>query len=249
MSTPSLSILFVVLISVTMLPTAAAGELFLDTFEDGDFTDDMPVSWVAPDYAATGSRSIQNGNFVIERTGRQTALDTDVAENVYGDVSIRTLARTNSETGFGLFVASTLSGPVDGAGRRQIWALIEGNGFLQAGTVVDNDVKALRQLQMPWDPTGRDVNLKLDYFDNVVEFSAWLEGTDEPANPHLTFNVTNTPDLPDEGRIGIWIWNPSSGELGPVEFREVEVIPEPGGVLLLATGLIAVAVCRRRFQP
>jgi hypothetical protein len=228
------------------IPTEA-GIPFRDDFQDGSFTDNMPVSWVAPDYAQIGSRSIEDGNFVIERTGRDLPLDTEVAGHTYGKVSLRTLARTNSETGIGLFAASTLSGPVDNADSgSQIWALLLGDGELLGGTVLGNIPEVNAQQQLPWDPTGQDVHLRLDYFSGSVKFWAWPASAEAPISPQLQFDVTRSPRLDTEGRIGIWIWNPLRGELGPVEFREVTAVPEPSALVLVAMGLVGPFGCRRR---
>lgn len=45
-------------------PTTAA-TFFHDNFEDGSATDGQPVSWVAPGYAQTGTRVVQDGSLVL----------------------------------------------------------------------------------------------------------------------------------------------------------------------------------------
>jgi hypothetical protein len=121
-----------------------------------------------------------------------------------------------------------------------------GNGELLGGTAVGNNVSTLDQRQLPWDPTDENVNVQLDYFDGTVKFWAWQEGAERPITPHLEFDVANIQGLDTEGRIGIWIWNPNLGRLGPVEFQEVWAVPEPNAGVLILGAICAGSVVLRR---
>ena len=50
--------LTVTIANVSIAGTPLSAKLFTDNIEDGSATDGMPVSWVAPRYADTGSREV-----------------------------------------------------------------------------------------------------------------------------------------------------------------------------------------------
>ncbi len=232
---------------------ATAGTLFLDDFEDGSATDGSPVTWVAPPYAASGTRIVENGSLVITAQVPNLSHDTDVQGQEYGDVSIRTLFRATAEDVVGLYVRSTLSGPLGNPNQgQQLYSYITGNGTMEIGRLVKGQLQPLRSVLVGWDPTGVETHLELSVIDNRASVFAWLDGTAKPAAPQLDVDLSGASDLVVEGRVGIWTFAfPSPTPSGSVAFREVEVVPEP------TSGMLATATCalliggmffgRRRF--
>ena len=121
---------------------SAKAQFFHDDFEDGDATNGMPVSWIAPAYADAGSREVIDKSFVLTTTSREFSMDTDVEGRVYGDVSLRTQFMSAAEDAVGLYVRSTLSGPLGNPSQgQQLWSFLEGDGSLVIGRLVEGNIE------------------------------------------------------------------------------------------------------------
>ena len=192
-----------------------------DDFEDGNADD-----WIAPEYNLAGSREVVDGNFVLTGNQRFNSIDTEWGTEVYGDVSIHTLFKITAEDSAGVFARSTLAGPLASRRGYQPYGVLHGDGRLALGHAIGNAAGTrLKDVSVGFDPTGQDVHLQFDVAGIQASLTAWLDGTEQPP-PQIKLNLPYASGYSDEGKIGIWTFQPGSGAgaIGPVEFQFVEAV-------------------------
>ena len=194
-----------------------------DDFEDGEANGSLITNYSSP----TASREVLDGNLVLTGNTRGDGIDADWTRSTYGDVSIRTMFKITAEDGAGIFARSTLDGSSGPRTGYQPWGFLDGDGRLTVGRSLNGGVTFLRRnVPTGWDPTGQDVHMQFDVFGYEASLTAWLDGTDQPP-PQIVVDLPHESAYVDEGRIGVWTYQPTSGDLGPVEFRFVEANAEP----------------------
>jgi len=185
------------ILSLLLASGSARAQMFFDDFEDGDATDGIPVSWGAPSYADAGTREVIDGSFVLTADpAGPPFMDTDVEGRVYRDVSIRTQFMASAENAVGLYVRSTLSGPLGTLTEgQQLWSLLWGDGRLTLAMSEGADFEILEETFLGWDPTGREVQMQLDLFDDLLTVSAWPDELDRPQSPQLSHDMSSVGNL------------------------------------------------------
>ncbi len=257
MRTCSAALAFVFAFAITL--PANAGKVFYDDFEDGSATDGNPVNWVPVPGWSSGTREVIDGSFVHTPRGLggvDDEMDTEVAGEIYQDVSIRTRVLAGKGNDVALFARSTF---VDGSQRSEFQFI---GGFFSSGELtlryagVNPDgglfAATLQDFSTGWTPSAQDIYLQMDLIGDILSLTGWLDGAAKPSQPQLIANIGSITDgnlnEVERGTVGVFVVPHGGRDIPapqPVAFRYVEVVPEPstGG---LALGLILAAWAFRR---
>ena len=179
-------------------------KFFLDTFDDMNAQDEMPVSWSA--WQGIGSIDAARGDLVV--TAAQGPFDGSwifVDDYIYDDISIRTqLAVTPDKpwaeanvyargTGDSVYAAgitsSTHSWRPDSL---WIWA------FFSATEYQD-----LRYVHTDLDPAETDILLQFDLLGDQLTFTAWEAGTPKESGQRISVRNNRI----QRGSLGITYWD------------------------------------------
>ena len=184
---------------------ATAATIILDTFDDGDAEDGMPVTWVP----GAGTWDASSGDYTV----RGPALkESWVPEHILGDTSIRTRVRLSGEglPGRGVSIQFRKQGGNFG------------NGY--AGSLLANGTIGFARVQpftilgaaiAPFEVLSQDVMLQIDAFGDELSLWAWPVGEPMPASPQVVVN----DDTYTEGGVGVF----SNETAGVSTFRFVHV--------------------------
>lgn len=234
---------------------AAQGQFFRDDFEDGDITDDSPVSWIPTPGFDTGTREVVDGDLVLTPTATTLETDTEVANRIFGDVSLRAVVYTVGDGGsamsnFGLYARGAADGPHPGQGY-SLFGGINDSGtnrrFYFGWASPEQPFRLLGTAPIPWNVAGRDIRLQLDVMHKTLSFKAWPVEDAEPTAPQLSADISFFPIA--SGSVGIFL-APTSDLLLPLRVRSFEAVPEPQSAALLGMTLGGCSLSRRRrFLP
>jgi len=186
--------------------TAIGSELipFVDDFEDGSVSDDVPVSIVSAEIPV--SIEISNGDMILSEplqlAGYSLGLATVTKNGQFvhaQDVSAQSVVRVSDPLTFAGMWTRGQSG-ADGDGGAY-FCNIGGDGVMNVGSFLGEPLS----LETPLDPTTSDVVLQLDTIGRHVIATAWPAG-----NPASKYSITFVDSVArPAGMMG-----PSFGRLG-----------------------------------
>jgi len=249
----------------TQRNSAMAGTVFQDTFDDGDHTDGLPVTW-SPSPFQPGSIDSSSGDLVLAPNA-ESILALGIAAGVLnenlGDTSVRTQLRV-TETGGGAFVSARNTAAQTPA---EVTGYFAGIAFIPefGGSIVIAGRSAVSGEQgqtffqttngaqvalLPYDVRQTDTVLQLDVIEDKISVWAWREGQEMPADPQ--FAVTDS-NFKEPGFVGAILNNGSSAQgtaMSQSIFRYVhvadmpihEIVPEPSTAALGSFALTGLAI-------
>jgi hypothetical protein len=132
----------------------------------------------------------------------------------------------------------------DGLGANENWVYL--NYFPEWG--VGNNIRntidgASTEMQAPWKGWPCDPFLKLSRVGTTFYFETSQDGVTFTSLPGLEAGV-DRPDLPAELQVGIFQANFAGDWIGPMDFDNFSIVPEPATIALL--GLGGLALIRRK---
>lgn len=241
-------VILAVLIASDLNQVSEAGNYFRDDFEDGSATDGTPANWVPVPGWGTGTREVVDGSFVHTPAGSDPILhemDTDVAGETYGDVSLRSQFSISGSCWAVLYARSTYDIP-GVVTNFQVFGYVRGFGrnTFQIALGYANDLGAnlLAETFVPLPDREADLHLQFDVFGDSMRLTGWPDGSDRPAAPQLTYDISALTDRAgtkvSEGKIGVFVvpFGPNT----QVAFRDFEVVPEPSTWILFVGGVASL---------
>ncbi|MEM9656795.1 MAG: hypothetical protein AAF961_00405 [Planctomycetota bacterium] len=202
----------------------------LDDFEDGDLTDDSPISWTTVD------AYVEDGDLVLGGTGTSIKRAHAIVEDSHG-WSIRARARLESDAFFGL-MADADAGP---SGYSNGWSMTNSGGTLWLGAVFEVFAEVSTGLR----PTQHDVMLQLDTFDDQFKAWAWAPGEPRPVEPMVQYEIV----LSTDSTPTLWIrdpnGHPTEARFRWAQFSSERSIPEPKTAALGVCAVFGAFTMRR----
>jgi probable HAF family extracellular repeat protein len=234
------SVVLVVVFAFAVAHKANAGKFFYDDFEDGSATDGRPVTWAPLNITSSdggGQREVVDGSFIHMPRGLDTFLDevnTEVAGQIYEDVSLHTRVLAGPGNQVGVFARNTF---VNGTDRKefQLFGDFLANGALRIGYArVDSNGELfgdiLQFAQTGWTPSAQDINLKFDVIGDTASLTGWLEGDTQPKQPQVSVNIGSLTDgdsnKVERGTVGVFVipTDPDLPAPEPVAFRHFAAV-------------------------
>ena len=249
---------FLAIPTIIACPTKATaqGTAFVDRFDDGQYDDGNPVSWVRiPPPFGNGELSIEDGSLLVTPGGSALPfpgmpsyreLDLVADGLFYDEVSI-TVTRAKLGEGDALTVVGALDTYIDSNDDgKSVIAFLRSDGQLGLNFWVDSQIIQQERTFVPFLPDEGDVRINLTVMGDTVELSAWPADTEVP-NPAIDVPLPQA-FLDHSGRVLIGAGNYLPTQ-ATIAFRDVVVVPEPSGLILLTAMMACLPIIRRVAIP
>ena len=243
------SVLYLVVILALGSHLSAQQIPFRDRFDDKQYQDGDPVTWVRNGGQVTAA----TGDLVLSGAGVPTVyMQNDVA-----DVSIRTQFLVEDGLGMGIGSRYRNLRPGQGYPYYFAYALLDEDGEPVAG-ITTAGIACCEDIAPPvpldFDIIGTEAMMQFDTFGDDLSMWVWPVGTDRPIEP--TFSATDS-QISIPGGINLATAGEDWAQPNPVlnskaTFRWVqaatESIPEPSGRVPSLLGVLGVSLIRRRTR-
>jgi hypothetical protein len=223
---------------------------FFDDFEDGDVTNDIPLSddgtpviWT-PNPIQPGDYDVLDGDYVLAPVPEgQSFMASNVEDVDFGGTSIRSRMSMSQLNGrVGLTVRNQNAGDTHNY-TAMLYTPNQTGSSLQLYRSGDGDESILLGSVAVFllNPSTDDAMLQLDAFGDELKVWAWKAGDPMPGEPQLT-RIDSTYE---SGFAGILSVRGATGSFRSVEAADMH-IPEPSALTLAALGLLGLIARRRR---
>lgn len=246
-------------ITIISLANVVDAQSFRDNFDDGDFADGRPVTWVrtSPPFER-GELAIEGDDLIITPPNSGASVAANYWETavfaedlLYHDVTFHTQVRAMTDgltlVGIGALDTEATDGPA-GSG---VWGNLTLDANQQyvslAYSLGPSPFVNLGRVPTQLSHITEDINLKMTISGLDVAFSVWPAGFEEPATPTIAARLPLAfEDM--EGHVTAFAGNRS--EIVPVAFRffDVQNVPEPRCETFALGLLCSLGFWRRRFR-